>query len=243
MDAGKTSCLVSPSGGPIHRHGAARPWQAPRGEVRLTRISAHIETHLGPVETVFQEILSDAVHVDVHVVRETRDCPHQRLITSGMSDLPMAVPRDCDAPRHLELMVTLPASWRLGPDAFEDEAWYWPLRLLKTLARLPHRHDTWLGHGHAVPHGDPPLPYADNTRLCGAMLLPALSTPPGFRRLRIDAMKEIHFLSVVPLYEEEMNLKLRAGSDALLERFDRAGIEHVIDPARRNLGRKRFGLF
>jgi len=44
-------------------------------------------------------------------------------------------------------------------------------------------------------------------------------------------------------YEEEMNLKLRSGTDELLNRLDKVGINDIIDPARRNAARKRFGLF
>ena len=46
-----------------------------------------------------------------------------------------------------------------------------------------------------------------------------------------------------PLFEEEMHLKLRSGTDALLERFGKRGISDIVDPARPNVARKRFGLF
>ena len=32
----------------------------------------------------------------------------------------------------------------------KDEKWYWPIRLLKSLARLPIASDTWLGFGHTM---------------------------------------------------------------------------------------------
>jgi hypothetical protein len=61
--------------------------------------------------------------------------------------------------------------------------------------------------------------------------------------VRVNEEKEIVFYSVVPLYREEMELKLRAGADELLERFTRKGMTDVIDPARKNLAKKAFGLF
>ncbi len=64
----KAADLVSLSGSPIYRHGDTSPWAAPSGEEFIQEISAHIEKHLGAVETVFHEIVSDAVHVDVHFV-------------------------------------------------------------------------------------------------------------------------------------------------------------------------------
>jgi hypothetical protein len=73
--------------------------------------------------------------------------------------------------------------------------------------------------------------------------LPSVTVPNEFHQLRIDEEKEIVFYSVVPLYKEEMQLKLNMGSDKLLDRFDQAGINDIIDPRRRNVAKKRFGLF
>jgi len=94
-----------------------------------------------------------------------------------------------------------------------------------------------------MPNGDPPEPYAPNTTLCGVVLLPSVTVPEAFATLQIDAEKEVHFLSLVPLYREEMDLKLRKGTDALLERFDKQGVDDTIDPRRINTARKRFGFF
>jgi hypothetical protein len=235
--------LVSLSGNPIYRHGEAAPWEAAQGESAEPQISAHIQAHLGAVDLVFHELVSDAVHIDVHFVKPSPEVPFVRLVTSGMSDRPMNVPVEAGAPRYMELMVTLPADWRLTQDDLQDEAWYWPIRTLKFLARLPHKFDTWLGFGHTVPNGDPPEPFAPNTGLAGAIILPPVTLPESFRVLPIAPDKEIHFMSVIPLYPQEMDLKLRAGTERLLEKFDKAGFSDLIDPARPNVARKRFGFF
>jgi len=122
---------VSPGGSPIMVHSRQKDFTPPQGEEHIEAIGAHIERHLGPVSGVFHEIISDLVHIDVHVVPANDQFPHLRLVTSGMSDLPMTVPAevDADAPRYMELMVTLPADWPISQDAFEDERNYWPVRL------------------------------------------------------------------------------------------------------------------
>lgn len=235
--------VVSLSGAPIFHHTEAAPFEGPRGEECIEQISGHIETHLGKVESVFHEIISDAVHIDVHFVKASADFPFIRLVTSGMSDLPMTIPEGSEVPKFVELLITLPGDWRLDQASFEDEAWYWPVRLIKQLARLPHKYNTWLGFGHTVPNGDPAAPYAPSTKLCGAMVLPSVTVPDGFHKLRIDEHKEITFLSVVPLYDEEMNLKLRVGLDELLDKLGNMNVSDVVDPARRNVAKKRFGFF
>jgi len=236
------STVVSLNGQPIYRHGDPSPWTPPAGEECIEQISEHIERYLGKIETVFHEIMSDAVHIDVHFVKPTNEYPFVRLVTSGMSDLPMTVPNQSKASQFLELMISLPPDWRIDQESFKNEEWYWPVRLLKELARLPHKHGTWLGWGHSIPNGDPAQPYAPNTNLCGAIVLPSISVPREFNTLRIDPQKEIAFLAIVPLYNEEMNLKLRRGTDALLERFGKKGVTDVVNLSRPNVAKKLFGF-
>mgnify|MGYP001166155078 CR=1 FL=1 len=237
--------IVSLSGSPVYQHGEPEAWQPPHGEMCLEQIGAHIAAHLGPVPTVFHELVSDTVHIDVHQVPPTDDFPFWRLVTSGMSDLPMSVPEGMAVPRHLELIATLPGTWKMSQADFQDENWYWPVRLLKSLARLPHKHSTWLAYGHTVGNAEPPEPYASNTRLCASILLPPISAPRAFDTLVIDESKTIEFLAVVPLYPEETSYKLDFGLDKLLAQFSRHRIEEVVDIKRVNTCRRKkwFGLF
>ncbi|HGM7321446.1 TPA: suppressor of fused domain protein [Stenotrophomonas maltophilia] len=236
---------VSPGGSPIMVHSREKDFTPPQGEEHIEAIGAHIERHLGPVSGVFHEIISDLVHIDVHVVPATEQFPYLRLVTSGMSDLPMTVPDevDADVPRYMELMVTLPAGWPISQDAFEDERNYWPVRLLKGLARLPHEYDTWLGFGHTIPNGHPSEPYAPGVGFDGAIVLPPVTPPEDFAELALEDGKVISFMTIIPLYPEEMDLKLKKGAEALLDRFDAKNIQDVIEPGRVNVARKRFGLF
>lgn len=243
MTQPKYKRAVPPGGDSIYHHAETAPWAAPQGEGCIEQIADHIRQHLGQVETVFHEMVSDTVHIDVHCVSATEDFPYVRLVTSGMSDLAMHIPKEVDVPRFTELMVTLPADWKLDQESLKDENWYWPIRMLKTLARMPHKYQTWLGWGHTVPNGDPAEPYAPDTLLNGAIILPSITVPDQFHKLRIDDHKQIAFLAVVPLYQEEMELKLRAGTDTLLEQLSKKFVSDVIDPARTNAVKKRFGMF
>ena len=230
--------VVSLSGDPVkHYREGPRSFLPPPAELGTEAIVRHIERHLGPVESVFHELVSDAVHLDVHWVRPTAARPFHLLVTSGMSDRPMKVPAELAAPRHIELVATLPEHWVIGSDAFRNEDWYWPVRELKTLARFPHKYDTWLGEGHTVANDDPPQPLAPETRLCGAILLRAQHVPEAFHELRLGDGRTIRFLAVVPVHDEEMALKTRSGTEALLERFRKAGVTDVIEPARPSVAR------
>ena len=225
---------MSPGGSRMLRYGAGSGFEPAAGESCIEEISAHIEAQLGPISSVYHEMLSDGVHIDVQVVPATEDFPFLRLVTSGMSDLPMQLPEHVDAPCYMELMITLPADWPLDQADVENERHYWPIRLLKELARFPHKHRTWLGNRHTLPYE---APFADNVGFDSAIILPPVASPEAFAELVIDANKTIAFMAVVPLYPEELTLKLDKGSDALLDAFVDAYVNDICIPGRDNAGK------
>lgn len=220
----------SGSGAPIHRYNEPqRKFDLAFGDGdNIDRISAHIEEHIGPVQTVLHEIISDLVHVDIHVVAPTAQRNYYTLITSGMSDRAMNAPEGMEAWRFSELLLCLPPTWPMDQEAWKDEAHYWPLRWLKMLARFPHEHKAWLWQWHTIPNGDPSEALAPGLQLTGVMLMPPVHTPRAFRELRIDAEKTIHFHALVPLTTDEMQLKLEHGAEALLPGFDKHGITELL---------------
>jgi len=89
-----------PGGSGILRHAAReRAWE-PAGAGDWDTIEAidrHIARHFGPIATVWHEVVSDLVHIDVHVVEPSAERPSFTLVTSGMSDGPMTVPAAADS--------------------------------------------------------------------------------------------------------------------------------------------------
>lgn len=232
---------VTEGGSTVYRHEAgSRDFQPATGdEENIKRISEHIASHLGDVDHVFHEIVSDLVHVDVHSVAPTKERPYRTLVTSGMSDLPMQTPEGLEEFRFAEVMISLPPDWPTTKEAFEDYNNYWPIEWLKIIARFPHEYETWLSEGHTIPNGDPPEPFAENTRLCGWLLHNPVLAPAEFRSLEISSEKTIHFFAIYPLYEGEMNLKLKKGTDKLVDRFAKAALTEVLDVDRKDLSKRR----
>jgi len=180
----------------------------------IEAIDRHIARYFGPGETVWHELASDLVHIDVNVVEPRAARPFFTLVTSGMSDRPMTVPpEDRSSNQYAELMLCLPADWPLTAEAFRDERAYWPIRLLKTVARLPHQYDTWIAAWHSIPNGDPAEPYASDTPFVGVLVTPMLQCEPAARTIMTDTGKDISLLALVPLHPAEMDLKLTHGTD------------------------------
>ena len=234
MESSAAPGEASPGGSRILRHparGRQREPAATGDRETTTAIEEHIARHFGAPETVWHEIASDLVHIDVHVTPPSAERPRFTLVTSGMSDLPMNVPPAVGTP-YAELMMALPPDWPLTAEAFRDEAAYWPVRLLKTIARLPHAYGTWIGPGHSVPNGDPPEPYAPGVPFTGVLVAPMLHCEDAARTIVTGKGRRISLLALIPVHQAEMNLKLASGSGALYDAFDRAGVSEMLDPAR-----------
>jgi hypothetical protein len=195
------------------------------------KITKHIEKCIGPITATYAEQDSEFVSLFLHVVGPTKERNFYTVVTSGMSDRAMRVPPGCEALRFGELLISLPPEWPMDPIAWDDPSNYWPIYLLKYLARFPHARDSWLFAMHTIPNGNPPAPFAPSTKLSAALVYFPPS-PHAFHELKVSEEKEIHFHSVIPIHEDEMNLVLDRGLDALTACFGRAGVSEVIDPSR-----------
>ena len=232
----------SESGAPIHRYKPRETgWVPPdMADNSIDAISNHVEAHIGPIATVWHEIMSDLVHVDVHQVAPTADRPYWTLVTSGMSDKPMAAPPGREAWRFAELMLCLPAEWKMMETDFKDSANYWPIRWLKILARFPHEYKTWLCWGHSMPNGDPAEPLDSSVPFDGVMLLRPQTVPKEFWSLKIRDDKVIQLFSVIPLFPGEMRLKLKEGAETLEKRFEQRKVSEIVDPFRPDVSKKEW---
>lgn len=193
-------------------------------------VEAHIERCFGKPATVLHELLSLHVHLDVNVIPPSAGRDFTVYVTSGMSDLPMSV-EGIDEPERwsrAELVMALPGP----PETHTDH------HLISTLrrhARFPHAQQTWLCYGHSL-GGEEDAPIAEDTRLSayvlGLPLVSPLGDPSHSWGLDLKEGGSVHFFSLVPIYPEELALKLAKGSDALVSRFDRAGVTEVYRPDR-----------
>ncbi|MDL2220131.1 suppressor of fused domain protein [Eubacteriales bacterium OttesenSCG-928-N14] len=187
-------------------------------------ITQYIEETFGAIDSVFHEIVSMDVHIDINAIFPNEKNDHYTLITTGMGAHHMNVPKDFRkyGMDRIELLITLPSSWELNNT---DEQWYWPIRWLKELARLPIANNTWLGYGHTVQTGGP---VAENAHFCSFMLYPPLIIAEDTEFCKLPNGERIVIYQLIPLYENEMEYKIENGAEALEEHFP-AGYNGVVD--------------
>ena len=200
-------------------------------EEEMEAVEGHIEQYFGEVENVFHELVSPDIHVDICIVPPTEERDYYTLVTMGMGAHRMNVPEELAEYKleRAELAIALPADWKLDQESMKDEKWYWPIRLLKSLARLPIASDTWLGFGHTMDNKEN---FAENTKLCAAILTGPQSTEEGSEVCTLPGGEEVNFYQVIPLYEDELDYKLEHDVDALLDKM--AGISFVVNPTRQD---------
>jgi hypothetical protein len=218
---------ISAGGSVIHRYSNSE-WASTlvgsSGEsaIRFGKAREEVYTRLfGEVHRVFHEVFPLIPHIDVmeyHLNGQNgRVCT---LVTSGMSNLAMNVPKKTAAPRRVELIFYCSESKQEYADT------------MRWLAHFPHDQKTWIGSCHTIPNGNPPTP------LWGTAMDTILLLPPIVRKdqnlcdeLILDG-DGVEFLWVVPLTTAECNLKLAKGTSAVLELLDQNRHSYVFDPNR-----------
>lgn len=242
LKKGPKASEVTKGGSPVYRyeeteHEAWRPPQA-YGEY-AEEISGHFKA-LFPKreEFVYHELISDLVHIDVNIMRPTEERPYYVMYTTGMSDMPMTLPEeiaDREDLKHAELFMFLPGEWNPGEtgqlDSDIPDSEYWPIRLIKYLARFPHEYHTWLGWGHTIPNGAEYGPLCAETEMGGVVLV---QTGGDMGSMQAEDGTEINFYMVVPVYREEIEYKLEFGMEALDKRFCDRNLPMILDINRPN---------
>ena len=193
----------------------------------ISTIEKFIEKNIGKNNMVFHEVVSDIIHVDIYMIEPRKEHDFYTLVTVGMSALPMYTPLNVTN-KYIELMISLPKTWKLKQEELKDENNYWPIRILKEVARFPFIFKTWLGFGHTIPNWNPPEAFSETAKFNGVLLLPSLIYKKSWK-CRVGLFKEVQFLTIHPLYENEMDFKIEHGVDALLNKFDENKVNEIVD--------------
>lgn len=177
-------------------------------------VEEHIEKYFGEIRNVFSEKSPEYIGLNINVIPPNRKNPYYTLVTSGMGAHIMNIPEELKKSHHerAELVLCLPPDWDLDSDKLE---YYWPLKLLSLLSRLPIEEDAWLGWGHTVDYG---TGFADNTEFCSAMIIFSMFGKDSCECSLSDDEK-VWFYQILPLYREELDFKHENGASALIGKF------------------------
>ncbi|MBS9776288.1 MAG: suppressor of fused domain protein [Fusobacterium sp.] len=188
----------------------------------LDILEKYREKHFGEFENVFHEVVSDALHIDIHVSKPTKERDYYIIMTEGMGAYKMDVPEDLGNKRA-ELMFYLPSDWNLD-FSDEDENNYWPFRWLKILARMPLEEKTWFGNFHSIGNGSgnnyEEMGFASKDKFVALLLMPFINMQTREieeKIVELENGEKLNILQVAPLYNEELRYKIKKGAYYLLK--------------------------
>jgi len=189
-------------------------------------IEKHLERHAGPIVGRWENLLFVAPS-------EAHRC--HLVVTCGLSDTAMDVP-DVELQRA-EICALLPVEWpfEYGEDFDPSrlgEKYFWPLRGLQRLARIPVLTGNWLGIGHTIPNGEPMEPFCDDTQMSCWILLPPVEFHTTFARKRLEDNTVLNFHAMIPIFRDELIVRRNQKLGMLLEAFGKKGVSDIINPHR-----------
>ncbi|UNL86394.1 ankyrin repeat domain-containing protein [Priestia koreensis] len=197
-------------------------------------ILEHVTKYFGTIQdTIIEIVPGSKVSVNIHIISPSMNKDFVTLVTTGMSDVSMGYSNEESEFKYAELLLKLPSSWVVGKENMEDKNYYWPLEWLRKVAHIPHIYDGWLAEGVILPNGEPPQPFALNTKLSCIMVCHPREF--GLDNVQVE-QGDITIYTLVPIYEEERNLALEKGYEYLLKKMNEKGISDVLDINRINVG-------
>ena len=204
--------------------------------VRRAAVVRQVERHVGPIDFVLKSQEQSDQHggaAEILVVKAGAEWPFHTLVTLGMVDFPMDAPKE--EWQFAELCLLLPPDWSLEPDMDLAQESQWPIRWLQRMTRVPQESLGWLGYGHTVPNGEPPQPFVADTPFVSWLLLPPVSLPQTFARLRLPDETVLNFWALLPLHQDETYLKINKGTPALIELMGVKGVSDIFDAGRKSV--------
>lgn len=202
-------------------------------EKEVEKVEAYIKQQYGEFEEVFHEIVSLDIHCDIAMIPPTEERPYYTLVTMGAGAYRMDIPKELKKWKleRAEYVIFLPKDWNIKSDKEED---YWPIRMLKDIARFPIYTDSWITLGHTVTMNEDSSPVASNTELNSCVLLNSF----GKDKQIVEALKlrlfgdEVNFWQLLPLYQEEVEFTFDHTTDELIELLK--DVPMVVDINRKN---------
>jgi hypothetical protein len=159
------------------------------------------------------------------------------LMTNGLSDYAMPVPEKYIERNHTELYFCLPSYWDLS-----TENGKWVIEWIQKLAKHCIEKETWYGIGHTFPNGNPAMPLSNTMKQKYLML-----NAPYFLEKELTPIisegKTIHFLGIIPIFEDEMDYKMGKGTYKLLQKIEGKGVSELLDDYRMSCLKSKWRFF
>ncbi len=183
---------------------------------------------------VWHEILPVIPHVDIHVFPPSKELGRDyfTLITSGMSDEKMLLPKDIDEQYARAEIIFYIENDESNLNQTE-KPWY--VQSMSFLAHFPFDYKTWLAVSHTIPNGDPPSPVINSSTLTTAFFVPAIFEAKEFIQEFKLGTEKVNILWLTYLNNKETEFVLKYGYDKFMEKLNPNNFPQVFSPYRQSV--------
>jgi len=162
------------------------------------------------------------------------------LMTNGLSDYTMPVSGKWVGREHTELYFCLPTYW--GLDDFENPNSNWIYDWIFRLENFVREKQTWFGPGHTIPCGNPPVQISETMKQEYFIFLDPMLVSAALAPMAVDG-KQVHFLSIVPIFGDELDYKMGKGTHKILRKFISRKVDEQLDDYRVSVLRSRMRFY
>lgn len=162
------------------------------------------------------------------------------LMTKGLSDFKMPVLEKFTGKEYNELYFCLPSYWDL--DDQSNENMNWVFEVLFKLQRHVVNKKTWFGNGHTIPYKNP----IESISLTMKQKYFFLSDPIFLKNHLLPIKfedKQIHFLSIIPIYEDEFDYKIGKGTYKFQKKLAQKNVTELLDDYRGTVLKNNWKFF
>jgi hypothetical protein len=164
------------------------------------------------------------------------------VMTNGLSNFKMPVPEKFADRSFNELYFCLPSYWEVDFNSPSDWTYSWIQKLAKHVVTK----NTWFGPGHTIPNGNPPQALSTTMKQNHFILFEPILLNEMLKPLTIsegELSKTIYFLSIVPIFNDELDYKMGKSTFKFLQKFTAQGNSELLDDFRGSCLKSKWRFF
>lgn len=164
------------------------------------------------------------------------------VMTNGLSNFKMPVPEKFADRSFNELYFCLPSYWEVDLNSPSDWTYSWIQKLAKHVVTK----NTWFGPGHTIPNGNPPQALSTTMKQNHFILFEPILLNEMLKPLTIsegELSKTIYFLSIVPIFNDELDYKMGISTFKFLQKFTAQGNSELLDDFRGSCLKSKWRFF
>jgi hypothetical protein len=161
------------------------------------------------------------------------------IVTNGLRHYKMPVHEKYAGREYNELYFCLPSYWEWEDTDNPQMNWVFPW--IQRLAKFVVENETWFGHGHTMPCGKEMKPLSNTMKQDHFLLADPMLLDREMAPVMVDG-REVHFLSIIPIFKKEMEYKDARGTFKLIQKFVNKGVTEKLDDWRSLVTKNKWRL-